>query len=143
RVDLGELIERNVDLFASQHPRHCIEGQVADGLGAVSADRDAVDRMLKNLMSNAVKYSPRGGRVRVAAAVSGDRPGTVELTVEDDGVGIPAEHLPRICDRDVQIAHPETKAASELDLGLHMAHSHAEAQGTTVDVESMPGNGSQ
>ncbi len=143
RVDLGELIERNVDLFASQHPRHCIEGQVADGLGAVSADRDAVDRMLKNLMSNAVKYSPRGGRVRVAAAVSGDRPGTVELTVEDDGVGIPAEDLPRIFDRYVRIAHPETKAASGLGLGLHVVRSLAEAQGGTVEVESLPGKGSR
>ena len=143
RVDLGELIERNVDLFASQHPRHCIEGQVADGLGAVSADRDAVDRMLKNLMSNAVKYSPRGGRVRVAAAVSGDRPGTVELTVEDDGVGIPAEDLPRIFERYVRIAHPETKAASGLGLGLHVVRSLAEAQGGTVEVESLPGKGSR
>jgi signal transduction histidine kinase len=143
RVDLGELIERNVDLFASQHPRHRIEGQVADGLGAVSADRDAVDRMLKNLMSNAVKYSPRGGRVRVAAAVAGDRPDTVELTVEDDGVGIPAEDLPRIFDRYVRIANAETRAASGLGLGLHVVRSLAEAHGGAVEVESLPGKGSR
>ncbi len=143
RVDLGELVERNVDLFASQHPRHRIEGQIAEGLGAVSADRDAVDRMLKNLMSNAVKYSPRGGRVRVAAAVAGDRPDTMELTVEDDGVGIPAEDLPRIFDRYVRIAHPETKAASGLGLGLHVVRSLAEALGGAVEVESLPGKGSR
>jgi signal transduction histidine kinase len=143
RVDLGELIERNVDLFASQHPRHRIEGQVADGLGAVSADHDAVDRMLKNLMSNAVKYSPRGGRVRVAAAVAGDRPDTMELTVEDDGVGIPAEDLPRIFDRYVRIANPETRAASGLGLGLHVVRSLAEAHGGAVEVESLPGKGSR
>ena len=109
----------------------------------MSADRDAVDRMLKNLISNAVKYSPRGGRVRVAAAVAGDRPDTVELTVEDDGVGIPAEDLPRIFDRYVRIAHPETKAASGLGLGLHVVRSLAEAQGGAVEVESLPGKGSR
>jgi signal transduction histidine kinase len=67
----------------------------------------------------------------------------VELTVEDDGVGIPAEDLPRIFDRYVRIAHPETKAASGLGLGLHVVRSLAEAQGGTVEVESLPGKGSR
>ena len=66
-----------------------------------------------------------------------------ELTVEDDGVGIPAEDLPRIFDRYVRIAHPETKAASGLGLGLHVVRSLAEAQGGTVEVESLPGKGSR
>src|SRR6059036_614159 len=54
--------------------------------------------MLKNLLSNAIKYSPRGGRVRVGTAVPSDKPGMVELSVEDDGVGIAADALPRIFD---------------------------------------------
>lgn len=141
RLDLVELVERNVEIFASQHPRHRFEGQVASELPPVWADRDALDRMLKNLLSNAVKYSPRGGRVRVAASV--DRPGRVELVVEDDGVGIAAEALPRIFDRYVRIPHPETAAAKGLGLGLHLVRSLAEAHGGAVEVESLPGKGSR
>ena len=141
RLDLAELVERNVEIFACQHPRHRFEGQVASELPPVWADRDALDRMLKNLLSNAVKYSPRGGRVRVAAGL--DRPGTVELVVEDEGVGIAADALPRIFDRYVRIPHPDTAAAKGLGLGLHVVRSLAEAHGGAVEVESLPGKGSR
>ena len=93
-VDLDALLERNVELFATEHRQHRFEWtRTASGL-ALHADPDALDRMMKNLLSNAVKYSPRGGRVLVSASPAPDRPGMVEVAVEDDGVGIPAEQLP-------------------------------------------------
>ena len=99
--------------------------------------------MMKNLLSNAVKYSPRGGRVVVSASPAPDRPGMVEVAVEDDGVGIPAEQLPRIFDKYVRVAHPETTAVRGLGLGLCLVKALAEAHGGGVEVESLPGKGSR
>ena len=141
--DLRELVECNVEVFACQHALHRFDLSVAASLPPLCADRDAVDRMLKNLLSNAVKYSPRGGRVLVQARPAADRPGLVELAVEDDGVGIPAEALPRICEPYVRIAHPETATAPGLGLGLNLVRALAHAHGGLVEVESLPGKGSR
>ena len=142
-VDLAEMIERNVELFATEHRRHRFEWALSSEAPPLSADRDALDRMLKNLLSNAVKYSPRGGRVAVAAGLAADRPGMIELLVEDDGVGIPATHLPRIFERYVRVPNPETAAARGLGLGLCLVKALAEAHGGHVEVESLPGKGSR
>ena len=142
-LDLRELLERNVEIFACQHPLHRFDLSVAESLTPLCADRDAVDRMLKNLLTNAVKYSPRGGRVLVQARPAADRPGLVELAVEDDGVGIPSEALPRIFEPYVRIAHPETATAPGLGLGLSLVRALAHAHGGLVEVESLPGKGSR
>jgi signal transduction histidine kinase len=141
--DLRELVKCNIEVFACQHALHRFDLSVASSLPPLCADRDAVDRMLKNLLSNAVKYSPRGGRVLVQARAAADRPGLVELAVEDDGVGIPAEALARIFEPYVRIAHPETAAAPGLGLGLSLVRALAHAHGGLVEVESLPGKGSR
>ncbi len=142
-VDLDALLERNVELFATEHRQHRFEWtRTASGL-ALHADPDALDRMMKNLLSNAVKYSPRGGRVLVSASPAPDRPGMVEVAVEDDGVGIPAEQLPRIFDKYVRVPHPDTASARGLGLGLCLVKALAEAHGGRVEVDSLPGKGSR
>lgn len=143
QVDLREVLEGNVEIFTCQHPLHRFDLSMAASLPPLCADRDALDRMLKNLLSNAVKYSPRGGRVLVEARPAADRPGMVEVAVEDDGVGIPAEALPRIFDPYVRIAHPETATAPGLGLGLSLVRALAHAHGGLVEVESLPGKGSR
>ena len=142
-LDLAGIIEANVEIFASQHPRHRFDWSGSARVPALCADRDAVDRMLKNLLSNAIKYSPRGGRVRVEAGFAPDRPGMVEVSVEDDGVGIAAEALPRIFDPYVRVANPETATAPGLGLGLSLVRGLAHAHGGSVEVESLPGKGSR
>ena len=142
-VDLDPLLERNVELFATEHREHRFRWTSSPPGAAVHADPDALDRMLKNLLSNAVKYSPSGGRVGVSANPAPDDPGMVEVAVEDDGVGIPAEQLPRIFDKYVRVPHPETAAARGLGLGLSLVKALAEAHGGRVEVESLPGKGSR
>jgi len=142
-LDLREIIEANVEIFASQHPRHHFDWSGAGSVPPLCADRDAVDRMLKNLLSNAIKYSPHGGRVRVEAGVAVDQPGMIALSVEDDGVGIAADALPRIFDPYVRIANPETAAAPGLGLGLSLVRGLAHAHGGSIEVESLPGKGSR
>jgi signal transduction histidine kinase len=141
-VDLPEAIERNVELFAVQHQRHRFMWTRHPEATTLHADRDAVDRILKNLISNAVKYSPAGGRVIVATRPSDDRPGMVELSVEDDGVGIPADQLSRIFDKYVRVPDRQTVAVRGLGLGLALVRALAEAHGGSVQVESLPGKGS-
>jgi signal transduction histidine kinase len=142
-LDLGEIIEANLEIFASQHPRHHFDWSGARSAPPLCADRDAVDRMLKNLLSNAIKYSPRGGRVRVETGLALDKPGMVELSVEDDGVGIAADALPRIFDAYVRISNPETATAPGLGLGLSLVRGLAHAHGGSIEVESLPGKGSR
>ena len=66
-----------------------------------------------------------------------------EVAVEDDGVGIPAEQLPRIFDKYVRVPHPDTAAARGLGLGLCLVKALAEAHGGRVEVDSLPGKGSR
>lgn len=142
-VDLGALVERNIELFAAEHRQHRFRWTASAPGVALQADPDALDRVVKNLLSNAVKYSPRGGEVSVTACPAPDQPGMVELAVEDDGVGIPADQLPRIFDKYVRIPHPETTTARGLGLGLSMVKALAEAHGGRVEVDSLPGKGSR
>lgn len=143
RVDLDELMERNVELFATEHREHHFRWAPSPAGVELRADRNALDRMLKNLLSNAVKYSPRGGRVSVSAGPAADEPGMVELAVEDDGVGIPADQLPRVFDKYARVPHPETATARGLGLGLSLVKALAEAHGGRVEVDSLPGKGSR
>jgi signal transduction histidine kinase len=142
-IDLAGLIERNLEIFAAEHRGHHFRWTASGSEVALRADPDALDRMVKNLLSNAVKYSPRGGRVCVSACPAADQPGMIELAVEDDGVGIPTDQLPRIFDKYVRVPHPETATARGLGLGLSLVKALAEAHGGRVEVDSLPGKGSR
>lgn len=140
---LGALIDANVELFGSQSETHVIEREVPDALPPVLADHDALDRVLKNLLSNAIKYSPGGGVVRIQAGVAAENAERVELTVEDQGIGIPAEALPFIFEKYSRVPHPETGHVRGLGLGLALVKSLVEAQRGQVRVESEVGAGSR
>jgi signal transduction histidine kinase len=140
-VDVAELVRRNLELFEAGHPQHRFVWRPETDALTISADPDSVDRILKNLLSNAAKYSPRGGRVVVSA---GRRSGLmVEIAVQDEGVGIPAEALPRIFDKYVRVPDRQTRMVRGLGLGLAVVKALCEAQGGSVGVESRPGQGSR
>jgi len=139
---LGPLVDANVHLFASQSAAHTIEPDLPAALPAVLADHDALDRVLKNLLANAIKYSPKGGPIRVWARVA-EESGRVELGVEDRGVGIPAAALPRIFERYCRVPHPDTAQVRGLGLGLALVKSLVEAQSGRIRVESQVGVGSR
>jgi signal transduction histidine kinase len=142
-VNLAEVIERNVDLCAAAHPSHQFRADICRPLPPALGDPDAIDGVLKNLLANAVKYSPRGGevRVRVEAGVEGEA--MVALVIEDEGIGIPAEMLPRIFDRYFRVASVDTAAVRGLGLGLTLVRALVEGQGGRVEAESTPGVGSR
>jgi two-component system sensor histidine kinase BaeS len=113
---------------------------IADLTGScmVLADRTQIERMLSNLLGNAIKYTPAAGRVLVRLLKEDSH---VKLIVEDTGVGITAEHLPHIFDRFYRV--PTAEAERGLGLGLSFVSWIARAHGGSVEVESELGKGTR
>ncbi len=105
-------------------------------------DRVQIERMLTNLLSNALKFTPRGGSVRVAVRRSGDR---VDLTVEDPGRGIATAYLPHIFDRFYRVPVKGTAPGPDqgLGLGLSFVAWIVKAHNGKIDVASTPGEGTR
>ncbi len=112
-----------------------VTADVPDTL-VVRADAPRVQHVLTNLLANALRFTDRGGHVAVSARPAG---ALVEITVADDGDGIPLDLQGRIFDRFVQA--PGAKAAGGSGLGLAICREIVEAHGGTIWVESAPGHG--
>jgi signal transduction histidine kinase len=106
-------------------------------LPEVSADRERVELLLSNLVSNALKHTPRGGAVEISA-VEGE--GAVRFEVKDTGAGIPPEYQDRIFEKFFRVPG---EGASGVGLGLYLAREIVEAHGGRIGVESAPGLGSR
>ena len=105
---------------------------------SLTADRNRLQLTLSNLLDNALKYTPDGGRVQIDATFAPDK---VAITFADTGVGIAAEDLTRIWDRLYRA--DKSRSQRGLGLGLSMVKAFTEAQGGIASVESEPGRGSR
>ncbi len=119
--------------------RLTLEMHVPDECLMVWADRDKISVVLDNLLSNAVKFTPAGGRVWMTAI---ERRNQVEVTVADNGVGIPQEALKRIFEPFEQVEDHMTRQHSGMGLGLSIVKGLLELHGGRVWAESTPGHGS-
>ena len=106
----------------------------------LAAERAAVDQILTNLVDNAVKYTPPKGTVTVRAQPRGT---TLQLTVEDTGPGIPAEHVPRLFERFYRVDDARSRELGGTGLGLAIVKHLALANRGAVRVESEVGRGSR
>ena len=106
------------------------------------ADRVQIERLITNLLSNAIKFTPRGGRVRLALR---NIPGSIEISVEDTGRGIPTEYLPHIFDRFYRVPGSGTAPSPDqgLGLGLSFVAWIIKAHHGTINVKSTPGQGTR
>ena len=138
----GDLLEDVAAAFAGLAARKNL-ALVHEDRGApfVVTDAERLRRILENLIDNAVKYTPAGGRVVVSAAAAGD--GGAVLEVADDGPGIPAEHLPRIFERFYRVDKARSRELGGTGLGLSIVKHLAESLGAGVTVESEPGMGTR
>jgi signal transduction histidine kinase len=117
-----------------------VEVEVAPGV-ALRADPDRLGQVLRALIDNAVKFSDGQGRVLLRAAP--DDTGTVLVDVIDEGIGIPAEDVPRIFERFYQVDNTATRRFGGTGMGLALAKRVVEAHGATIDVETRPGSGTR
>ncbi len=140
-VSVAPALAAAVELFGRQHPTHRVHIECDAGLPPVDADADALDRIVKNLVSNAIKYSRPGGGVRVRARAV-ERGRAVEVTVEDDGQGIPPEALPRVFEPYYR-APGASETARGAGIGLAVVKSLVDAHGGSIQVESAPMRGTR
>jgi len=110
-----------------------LDSRLATDLPSLEADPAQLRRVLGNLIANALAHTGRDGMVRVEASTS---PGSVRLTVRDDGTGMPADLLPRVFDR-----FAKGPGSTGSGLGLAIVRDLVEAHGGTVSAESTEGIG--
>ena len=138
RVDLGALIDDVCTTFEAQAKSAGVELAAHADLVVTTVDPLAMERVLVNLVSNALRHTPEGGRVDLDARVSD---GHVVLTVSDTGEGISPEHLPHLFDRFYRVDDARTRSAGGVGLGLAICRTLVERMGGTILVNSTVGSG--
>jgi cell cycle sensor histidine kinase DivJ len=115
-----------------------LKAGIAPGARSVFADKRAIKQILINLLTNGVKYTPRGGEVRVSAAL---RPDDIELAVSDSGVGIPKGDLERLGKPFEQVEGEHVRAKEGTGLGLALVKALTVMHGGDATIESVVGEG--
>jgi PAS domain S-box-containing protein len=136
-VDLVEIVNEAVARARTQRTPHLLR-MVAPRFPIVGSwDRDRLGQVLDNLVGNAIKYSPRGGEIALLVGATGDEG---QVQIQDRGIGIAADVLPRLFERFYQGQEPGV--TSGLGLGLYISRMLVEAHGGRIWAESELGQGS-
>jgi PAS domain S-box-containing protein len=142
-VNLADVIDASIRLIrqTAADADITVESKLGDDLPVVRVDLRMLKQMLMNLMSNAIKFTPTGGRVRITAARAGAE--YVKIAVVDTGIGISPEDLPRVLEPFVQAEHPVANRETGTGLGLPLTKSLAELHGGTFQLWSRVGFGTR
>ena len=116
-----------------------LSSEIPDGVPAISADAERVRQVLVNLVENAIKYSPDGGRVSVVLATAGER---LRISVVDEGLGIPASEHGRIFEKFYRVDPNLTRGVGGTGLGLYICREIVRRMDGRLWVESEAGRGS-
>lgn len=135
-IPLQELVQPAVRRASAAAGSRAIELDLPDDVPPVRADAALLDRVVANLLENAVKYAGPAAAIRVGAAAGGD--GTVSLVVEDGGPGVPADELPLIFDRFYRIERPSDGPRRGFGLGLTVVRGLVDAMGGRVTAAPSP-----
>ncbi len=135
------LAQQVVERFAPQAGEHfSFELSFPEEMPPAHADHERIRAVLENLVSNAIKYSPDGGLIRISARVDRNR---AVVSVSDQGVGIPQEEQPRLFRRFYRIDNRLRRSTQGAGLGLFLARAIVEGHGGRIWVTSHPGRGSR
>jgi two-component system sensor histidine kinase BaeS len=140
-LPISDLISDTMESFSELARQRgvTLTGSVAPHTGVVHADVQKLGRVLANLISNALRYTPEGGTVSVTAKAVGT---TVQVEVSDTGAGIPANDLPRVFEQFYRGDKARSRAAGGgAGLGLAISKRIVEAHGGTITVDSKVGEG--
>ena len=136
--DLAGLLRGAAVAFRPLSDRHTLTADIPAELPAAYGDAMATDIIVGQLLENAFKYSPEGGAVTVRAALAGDR---IEVTVEDEGIGIAPADRERVFERFVQGEAGDRRRFGGIGLGLYIVRQLARAQDGEVAASARPGGG--
>lgn len=137
-VPLGKLLRRAVGRARVKPSQHDFVLQVPARLPTVEADPRRLEQVLRNLLDNAVKYSPEGGKITLSATLEG---GSVVVSVADQGIGIPPEEQGRVFERFFRAAGAARVSRRGAGLGLSICRGVVEAHGGRIWLESRVGRG--
>jgi two-component system phosphate regulon sensor histidine kinase PhoR len=137
-IGIGEAVTRAAERIKPQADRAglSINIDIASNLPPVAADRDRIEQALVNLLHNSIKFTPPGGGITISAVSSGD---SLQVSVADSGVGIPADDLPRIFERFYKA--DRARSGGGTGLGLAIVKHIIEAHGGKVWAQSVEGKG--
>src|SRR4030042_3631766 len=139
-LDVAEILKRTVELIQpqAQDKNIALHVKIDDNLPVISGNRSSVEALFINLISNAIKYTPPGGKVNVEM---GENAQNVQLEVNDTGIGVEDVDFPRIFDKFYRVRSDMTKNISGTGLGLSIVKSVVDANYGTINIESKVGEG--
>jgi len=141
-INLGKLLEGSIAMFREKAIKHRIKTalEIDEKIGNIVADERKIKQIMFNLLGNAFKFTPDGGKVTVTARLEGDY---IEVSVEDTGIGIAKEDIPKLFQPFQQLESPLTKKYEGTGLGLSLCKKFVELHGGKIWVESQIGRGSK
>jgi two-component system, OmpR family, phosphate regulon sensor histidine kinase PhoR len=138
-VEMPALLERlGAEARALSGGRHRIEVESEEGVGLLGSEKE-LSSAFGNLVSNAIRYTPEGGRVRLTWHRT---PEGAAFEVEDSGIGIAPEHLPRLTERFYRVDRGRSRDTGGTGLGLAIVKHALGRHGATLGIASAPGKGS-
>ena len=141
-VQLLDTVNKAIVMFQAQAKEQNLElvTELPAELPVVRGDPDMLAQVLINLVDNAVKFTPSGGRITIRAGASKEN---VRIDVEDTGIGIPPENLPRIFERFYRVEKSRSRELGGIGVGLAIVKHIIRAHGGKTGVESVVGKGSK
>ena len=139
RIDLRDVVHHAMDEFSVHSGIHSLHLDVCAEPLPLEGDPGRITTIVRNLVDNALRYSPSGGRVSVAVRRDGD---VGEVAVSDEGIGIAAGDMPRLFERFGRIVTPENSHIAGTGLGLNLSRELARLHGGDIIAESTEGAGS-
>lgn len=139
-IDLAEESYEQVMFTAGDKKQNLIRGFELDGRVMVRADHDRIKQVVLNMLTNAIKYTQNGGTIRLNVGVADNM---ASISVEDNGMGISRDELPRIFERFYRVDKARSRGMGGTGLGLSIAKQIVEGHGGTIRAESADGEGSR
>jgi len=138
-IDIGGIILENIDLFQAQTDKHTFKVNLPHDLVKIEADKDKINQVIENLISNAVKFSPEGGEITVSIEEAKDK---LKVNISDNGMGISEKDLSHVFEKFYRAENASRAAIGGTGLGLAIAKYIVESHGGEISVESKLGKGS-
>jgi len=141
-IDLGEFIQSSLENYLPRvkEKRITLKLKPSSDLVMIDADPRRLDQVMQNLVSNAIKFTPAGGKIEVGTGLQGSN--EVKIWVKDSGVGIPPDEIGSLFQKYRQMSNANAVGEKGTGLGLVICKMIVEAHGGRIEVESEPGKGS-
>ncbi|MFZ5897575.1 MAG: ATP-binding protein [Bacillota bacterium] len=142
-TDPVKLVQDTVSSMRALFHKQGLTVEVVNNFGdqMLHLDADKIKQVLINLLSNAAKFTPAGGKVTITLSRTDHSPPKLRITVRDSGVGIPPEHIKKVFHKFYQVENVPSRLFRGSGLGLTVARHIVMAHGGTIDVDSTPGQG--